>query len=54
MKQMNWRVGEPVEANSLTKEDAANKLKQLMATNFIFQNNKPLVEEIQKRLKAWS
>jgi hypothetical protein len=50
---MVWIFDKLVEANILTKKDAANKLKQLIATNFIFQNNKPLVDEIQKRLKLW-
>lgn len=50
---MIWIFDNLVEANILTKKDAANKLKQLVATNFIFQNNKPLVDEIQKRLKLW-
>ncbi|WP_417371952.1 hypothetical protein [Gelidibacter japonicus] len=50
---MIWIFDKLVEANILTKKDAANKLKQLVATNFIFQNNKPLVDEIQKRLKLW-
>ena len=51
---MIWIFDKLVEANILTKRDAANKLKQLVATNFIFQNNKPLVDEIRKRLKAWN
>lgn len=51
---MIWIFDKLVEANILTKKEAANKLKQLVATNFIFQNNKPLVDEIQKRLKLWS
>ncbi|MCG6189952.1 PIN domain-containing protein [Maribellus maritimus] len=51
---MIWIFDKLVEANILTKRDAANKLKQLVASNFIFQNNKPLVDEIRKRLKAWS
>src|SRR5690606_7791077 len=39
---MIWIFDRLVEGNILTKKDAANKLKQLVATNFIFQNNKPL------------
>lgn len=50
---MIWIFDKLVEGNILTKKDAANKLKQLVATNFIFQNNKPLVNEIKKRLKIW-
>lgn len=51
---MIWIFDKLVEANILSKKDAANKLKQLVATNFIFQNNKALVDEIQKRLELWS
>ncbi|MDR1877508.1 MAG: hypothetical protein LBQ84_07775 [Flavobacteriaceae bacterium] len=51
---MIWIFDKLVEANILTKKNAANKLKQLVATNSIFQNNKPLVDEIQKRLELWS
>lgn len=50
---MIWIFDKLVETNILTKKEAANKLKQLVDTNFIFQNNRPLVNEIQKRLKAW-
>jgi len=50
---MIWIFDKLVEANILTKKDAANKLKQLVASNYIFQNNKPLVAEIEKRLKMW-
>lgn len=51
---MIWIFDKLIEANILTKKVAANKLEQLVATNFIFQNNKPLVAAIQKRLKSWS
>lgn len=51
---MIWIFDKLVEANILTRKEAGNKLKQLVDTNFIFQNNKPLVDEIQKRLKLWS
>lgn len=50
---MIWIFDKLVEANILSKNAAVNKLQQLAATNFIFQNNKPLVDEIQKRLKLW-
>lgn len=50
---MIWIFDKLVETNILTKKEAANKLKELVAANFIFQNNKPLVSEIQKRLKLW-
>ena len=50
---MIWIFDKLVEANILTKKEASAKLKQLIESNFIFQNNKPLVDEIQKRLKSW-
>ena len=50
---MIWIFDKLVEANILTKKDAVGKLEQLVATNFIFQNNQPLVAEIEKRLKLW-
>lgn len=51
---MIWIFDKLVDANILAKKEATVKLKQLVSTNFIFQNNKPLVDEIQKRLKLWS
>lgn len=39
---------------SLSKNQAASILKQLVATNFIYQNNRLLAGEISKRLKIWS
>ena len=50
---MIWIFDKLIEENILSKKEATNKLKQLVATNFIFQNNKPLVDEIEKRLKIW-
>jgi len=50
---MIWIFDELVETTVLTKKEAANKLKQLVATNFIFQNNQQLIDEIEKRLKLW-
>lgn len=50
---MIWIFDKLVEANVLSKKQAAIKLEELVATNFIFQNNKPLVAEIEKRLKLW-
>lgn len=51
---MIWIFDKLLEASIITRKDAATKLKQLVSTNFIFQNNKPLVDEIQKRLKLWA
>ena len=50
---MIWIFDKLVESKILAPKDATSKLKQLVATNFIFQNNKPLVDEIQKRIKLW-
>ena len=50
---MIWIFDKLVEANILSKKQVASKLEELVATNFIYQNNKPLVAEIEKRLKLW-
>ena len=50
---MIWIFDKLVETNILTKKVAAQKLKHLVNTNFIFQNNIPLVTEIKKRFKLW-
>ncbi len=50
---MIWIFDKFVETSVLTKKEAAIKLKQLVATNFIFRNNQQLVAEIEKRLKIW-
>ncbi len=51
---MIWIFDKLVEATILTKEEASLKLKELIARNFIFRNNPPLVAEIEKRLRQWS
>ena len=50
---MIWIFDKLVETSVLTPKEAASKLKQLVATNFIFQNNQQLVAEIEKRLIIW-
>lgn len=50
---MIWIFDRFVETLILSKKEAANKLTQLVATNFVFRNNPKLVEEIEKRLKIW-
>ncbi len=50
---MIWIFDKLVETSVLTPKEAASKLKQLVASNFVFQNNQPLVAEIEKRLKIW-
>ena len=50
---MIWIFDKLVESGVLSKKEAAIKLKQLVATNFVFQNNQQLVVEIEKRLTLW-
>lgn len=51
---MIWIFDQLVDSGTIPKQEAAAKLKQLVQTNFIFQNNEPLVSEINKRLILWS
>ena len=50
---MIWIFDKLIEMSVLTKREAVNKLKQLVDTNFVFQNNQQLIDEIEKRLKLW-
>lgn len=50
---MIWIFDKFVEISVLTEEEAVNKLKQLVATNFVFRNNLKLMEEIERRLNLW-
>lgn len=50
---MIWIFDKFVEASILSQKEAAKKLQQLVNTNFVFQNNPKLTEEIEKRLKVW-
>jgi len=50
---MIWIFDKLVEAALLSKKQMAIKLEELVANNFIFQNNKALVVEIERRLKLW-
>ena len=50
---MIWIFDQFVEKGALPKKEAASKLKQLISINFVFQNNRQLVAEIEKRLKHW-
>jgi hypothetical protein len=50
---MIWIFDKFVEVSILTKKEAASKLKRLITSNFIYQNNPQLVDEIEKRLKLW-
>lgn len=51
---MIWIFDKFVETSILTHKEATLKLKQLIATNFIYQNNQKLVAEIEKRIKLWA
>ena len=50
---MIWLFDKFVEKGILTTKEAATKLNLLVASNFVFRNNRQLVEEIEKRLKLW-
>lgn len=50
---MIWIFDKLIETNTLTKKAATQKLKLLLKMNPIYQNNMPLVTEIQKRFKLW-
>jgi rRNA-processing protein FCF1 len=51
---MIWIFDKLIETSVLSKKEAVNKLKQLVAINFVFRNNQQLVAEIEKRLKLWT
>ena len=50
---MIWIFDQLVNAGLISKHEASSKLKQLITTNLVYQNNKELVEEMQKRLTNW-
>jgi predicted nucleic acid-binding protein len=49
-----WVFDQLVKNNLISKSEASTKLKQLITTNLVFQNNKELVEEMERRLTLWS
>jgi len=51
---MIWIFDLLIESHILTKKEAVLKLQELVTVNFVFQNNRRLVGEIQKRLRLWS
>jgi len=51
---MIWIFDQLVKQNIISKQEASSKLKQLITTNLVFQNNKILVAEMLKRLEIWS
>jgi predicted nucleic acid-binding protein len=50
---MIWIFDQLVDSNLISNSEASAKLKQLIMTNLVYQNNKELVEEMQKRLVKW-
>lgn len=51
---MIWIFDELVRLKLIEPPDAIQKLKQLINRNVVFQNNKELVLEMNKRLALWS
>lgn len=50
---MIWIFDLLVDSQLLSPKQAVIKLKQLVTVNFVFRNNRRLVDEIQKRFKVW-
>jgi rRNA-processing protein FCF1 len=50
---MLWLFDQFVETCSLSTADAGNKLKALVCSNFLYRNNRKLVDEIEKRIEIW-
>ena len=51
---MIWIFDQLVDNVLISKHEASAMLTRLIATNLVYQNNKELVEEMQKRLSRWS
>lgn len=51
---MIWIFDQLVNNDLISKSEASAKLKRLITTNLVYQNNKELVEEMQKRLIRWT
>jgi len=51
---MFWIFDNLLLQNLITKENAIEKIKQLVTTNIIYQNSLELIHEMNKRIKAWS
>lgn len=51
---MLWIFDQLVEAGLLNKNQAAHSLSSMITSNMIYQNNKELVSEMNKRLKKWN
>lgn len=51
---MLWILDKLVEFQLVDKLNALSKLKQLISTNIIYQNNLDLRSELSKRMKEWT
>lgn len=51
---MLWVFDKLIEFGIIDKKTAISKIKQLVSTNFIYQNNAELKSEIDKRIDIWS
>ena len=51
---MLWILDKLVEHSLLSKENAISCLKHMMEHNLIYQNNKELMDEMNKRINNWS
>lgn len=51
---MLWIFDRLLEKGVISPEDAIAKLKKLINSNIVYQNNAELVSEMDKRLKLWA
>lgn len=51
---MLWIFDELIVQECIVAEMAITKLRQLMLSNYIYQNNTVLLNEMNKRLKKWA
>ena len=50
---MLWIFDKLVDSSKISHKEASEKLKQLVNSNIIYQNNLDLLSEMNKRLKEW-
>lgn len=50
---MLWILDELISQGCIETQLAASKLRRLITSNYIYQNNATLVAEMKKRLKQW-
>ena len=51
---MLWVFDKLIEEGIINNKIAIEKIRKLLATNMIYQNNAELITEIDKRIKLWS